>query len=74
MYVNVNFHSNAGKVGDTVRYVADREESLPEGRTREIYGIGPRYRDLRGDENAVIRRLRGDAEGPGAGPSRRGHS
>lgn len=63
MYVNVNFHTNAGKVGGTVRYVAHREESLPEGRTREIYGIGPRYRELRGDETAIIRRLRGDAEG-----------
>jgi hypothetical protein len=41
MFVNVNFHTNAGKVGDTVRYVAHREETLPEGRTREIYGIDP---------------------------------
>jgi hypothetical protein len=63
MYLNVNYHTNAGKVGGTVRYVAHREESLPEGRTREIYGIGPRYRELRGDETAIIRRLRGDAEG-----------
>jgi hypothetical protein len=50
MFVNVNFHTNAGKVGETVRYVAHREETLPEGRTREIYGIGPRYRELRGDD------------------------
>jgi len=41
MFVNVNFHTNAGKVGETVRYVAHREETLPEARTREIYGIGP---------------------------------
>jgi hypothetical protein len=39
-------------VGETVRYVAHREETLPEGRTRETYGIGPRYRELRGDEAA----------------------
>jgi hypothetical protein len=63
VYVNINFHTNPGKVADTVRYVAHREESLPEGRTREIYGVGPRYRELRGDETAIIRRLRGDAEG-----------
>lgn len=63
MFVNVNFHTNAGKVGETVRYIAHREESLPEGRTREIYGIGPRYRELRGDEQAIIRTLRADAGG-----------
>ena len=63
MFVNVNFHTNPGKVGETVRYVAHREETLPEGRTRDIYGIGPRYRELRGDEPAIIRRLRADAEG-----------
>src|SRR5262249_37014358 len=63
MFVNVNFHTNAGKVGETVRYVAHREEALPEGRTREIYGIGPRYRELRGDEAAIVRRRRADAEG-----------
>ena len=63
MFVNVNFHTNPGKVGETVRYVAHREETLPEGRTREIYGIGPRYKELRGDETAIVRRLRSDAEG-----------
>jgi hypothetical protein len=63
MFVNVNFHTNAGKVGETVRYIAHREESLPQGRTREIYGIGPRYRELRGDEQAIVRTLRADAGG-----------
>src|SRR5262245_2796863 len=63
MFLNVNFHTNPGKVGETVRYVAHREETLPEGRTREIYGIGPRYRELRGDEVAIVRRLWADAEG-----------
>lgn len=63
MFVNVNFHTNAGKVGETVRYIAHREEGLPQGRTREIYGIGPRYRELRGDEQAIIRTLRDDAGG-----------
>jgi hypothetical protein len=29
MFVNVNFHTNAGKVGETMRYVAHREETLP---------------------------------------------
>jgi hypothetical protein len=28
--VNLNFHTNAGKVGETVRYIAHREESLPQ--------------------------------------------
>jgi hypothetical protein len=58
MFVNVNFYTNAGKVGETVRYVAHREETLPEGCTRELYGIGQRYRGLRGDEAAIVRRLR----------------
>jgi hypothetical protein len=63
MFVNVNFHKNSGKVAETVRYIAHREETLPEGHTREIYGIGTRYRELRGDEAAIVNRLRGDAAG-----------
>src|SRR5262245_9342386 len=63
MFVNVNFHSNPGKVGQTVRYIVHREEGLRDGRTRELYGLGPRYRDLRGDEDAISRRLRLDAGG-----------
>lgn len=63
MFVNVNFHTNPGKVGETVRYIIHREEGLAQGRTREIYGLGPRCREQKDDEASVVRRLRTDAGG-----------
>jgi len=46
-----------------VRYVAHREEGLTYGRRRELYGIGDRYRALRGEEQAIRKALREDARG-----------
>ena len=54
---------SARQVGGQVRYISHREEHLAGGRTREIYGLGPRYRELRGDERAIIRRLVEDGRG-----------
>ena len=54
---------SARQVADGVRYISHREEGLLAGRTRELYGIGPRYRELRGDERAIVTRLVADAEG-----------
>ena len=63
MYVNVNFYKDPAKVTTGIRYISHREEQLPEGTTRPLYGLGPRYRQLQGDEAALIRRLREDAAG-----------
>lgn len=46
-----------------LRYISHREEQLPQGETRTLYGIGVQYRALKGDEEAIVRRLRADAEG-----------
>jgi hypothetical protein len=40
-----------------IAYISHREEGLPGGRTRTLYGIGDRYKALRGDEAAIIRQL-----------------
>jgi hypothetical protein len=40
-----------------IAYISHREEGLPGGRTRTPYGIGDRYKALRGDEAAIIRQL-----------------
>jgi hypothetical protein len=63
MYVNANFYKDATRVGSGVRYISHREEQLPDGTTRPLYGLGPRYRELQGDEPALVRRLREDAAG-----------
>ena len=36
---------------------------MPDGRRRELYGIGPRYRAFRGDEHAIRRALVEDGRG-----------
>ena len=62
-FVHVRYHGPNAGVQAGVRYISHREESLPEGRTRTLYGIGERYKDLRGDEHAIARQLREDALG-----------
>lgn len=59
-FVEARYHRDPGRVGAHVRYVAHREEGLTDGRRREIYGIGERYRALRGDEPAIRKALRED--------------
>jgi hypothetical protein len=46
-----------------VRYIAHREEGLTDGKRRELYGIGERYRAMRGDEHAIRKALHEDARG-----------
>jgi hypothetical protein len=43
--------------------MAHREEGLTDGGRREIYGIGERYRALKGDEPAIRRALHEDGRG-----------
>ena len=62
-FVEARYHNSPKRTADQVRYIAHREEGLPDGHRRELYGIGPRYRDVRGDERAIRRALVEDARG-----------
>ena len=62
-FVEARYHHNPKRAAGQVRYIAHREEHLPEGEKRELYGIGPRYRAFRGDEKAIQRALMEDAKG-----------
>lgn len=59
-FVHVSYFTGSGRVARTVQYLSHREEHLPDGAKREIFGIGERYRALRGDEQAIVRQLRED--------------
>lgn len=63
MFVHVRYHGRNPGVQAGVRYISHREEGLPQGRTRTLYGIGERYRALRGDERAIARQLWEDGAG-----------
>ncbi|PYQ41697.1 MAG: hypothetical protein DMF77_15190, partial [Acidobacteria bacterium] len=62
-FVEARYHWSPKKAADQVRYISHREERLPDGRQRELYGIGARYRAFRGDETAIQRALAQDARG-----------
>ena len=62
-FVEARYHRSPKRAADQVRYIAHREEGLPDGRRRELYGIGPRYRAFRGDEHAIRRALVEDGRG-----------
>ena len=62
-FVEARYHRDPRRAGAQVRYIAHREEGLTDGRRRELYGIGERYRALRGDEPAIRSALRGDGRG-----------
>jgi hypothetical protein len=60
-FVEARYHRSPNRAAAQVRYIAHREEGLINGQRRELYGIGERYRLLRGDEPAIRRTLREDA-------------
>ncbi len=62
-FVEARYHRSPDRAAGQVRYIAHREEGLTDGRRRELFGIGERYRALRGDESAIRRTLRDDARG-----------
>ena len=62
-FVEARYHHSPKRAADQVRYIAHREEGLRDGQRRDLYGIGPRYRTLRGDERAIRRTLVEDARG-----------
>jgi hypothetical protein len=59
-FVHVSYFKGSGRVARTVQYLSHREEQLPGGAKRELFGIGERYRALRGDERAIVQLLRQD--------------
>jgi hypothetical protein len=62
-FVEARYHRSPGRAAGQVRYIAHREEGLTDGRRRELFGIGDRYRAFRGDEPSIRRALRDDAQG-----------
>ncbi len=62
-FVEARYHRSPDRAAGQVRYIAHREEGLTDGRRRELFGIGERYRALRGDEPAIRRTLRDDGRG-----------
>ena len=62
-FVEARYHRSPDRAAGQVRYIAHREEGLTDGRRRELFGIGERYRVLRGDEPAIRGTLRDDARG-----------
>jgi hypothetical protein len=62
-FVEARYHNSPKRAGSQVRYISHREEALADGRRRELYGIGERYRVLRGDEKAIRNALREDGQG-----------
>lgn len=62
-FVEARYHRDPDRAGGQVRYISHRVEGLTDGRRRELYGIGERYRAFRGCETAIRRALREDGRG-----------
>jgi hypothetical protein len=62
-FVEARYHRNPEKVPQQIRYISHREERLPSGERRELFGIGDRYRALRGDEKAIEKAFSEDSKG-----------
>lgn len=62
-FVEARYHRDPSRAGAQVRYIAHREEGLTDGQRRELYGIGERYRAMKGDERAIRKALREDGRG-----------
>jgi hypothetical protein len=62
-FVEAHYHRNPDKVPQQIRYISHREERLPSGERRELFGIGDRYKALRGDEKAIEKAFAEDSKG-----------
>jgi hypothetical protein len=62
-FVEARYHRNPDKMPQQIRYISHREERLPGGERRELFGIGDRYRALRGDEKAIEKAFADDTRG-----------
>jgi hypothetical protein len=62
-FVEARYHRSPAKVPQHIRYISHREEQLPDGQRRELFGIGDRYKAFRGDEKAIERAFAEDSRG-----------
>jgi hypothetical protein len=62
-FVEARYHRNPAKVPHQIRYISHREEQLPDGHRRELFGIGDRYKAFRGDEKAIEMAFAEDSRG-----------
>jgi hypothetical protein len=62
-FVEARYHRNPDKMPQQIRYISHREERLPGGERRELFGIGDRYRALRGGEKAIEKAFADDTRG-----------
>jgi len=62
-FVEARYHRNPEGVPQQIRYISHREERLPSGERRELFGVGDRYKALRGDEKAIERTFAEDSKG-----------
>jgi hypothetical protein len=62
-FVEAQYHRSPQRVPGQIHYISHREERLPDGRRRQLFGIGDRYKALRGDEKAIERAFAEDARG-----------
>jgi hypothetical protein len=62
-FVEARYHRRPEKVPQQIRYISHREERLPDGQRRELFGIGDRYKALRGDEKAIERAFAENSRG-----------
>ena len=62
-FVEARYHRNPDRMPQQLRYISHREERLPGGERRELFGLGDRYRALRGDEKAIERAFAKDTRG-----------
>jgi len=62
-FVEARYHRDPEKVPQQIRYISHREERLPSGERRELFGVGDRYRALRGDEKAIEKSFAEDSKG-----------
>src|SRR6266498_4159535 len=63
-FVEARYHRSPDRAAGQVRYIAHREEGLTDGRRRELYGIGERYRALRGAQGVFAVHHHGGAGRP----------
>ncbi len=54
--VRASYHSAPARIRQDIRYVSHREEGLPGGDRRELYGIGPRFKAVASREGDPLAR------------------
>lgn len=64
--VPVRWYPRDERIRTSLAYIVHREEGLPDGRARTLYGIGPRYREAKGSEAEIGSLLWTDGRAIGA--------